>query len=873
MKKYYQETAKTVLERVNSRETGLTGEEVNQTRERCGWNELAEGKKKSIPQIFLEQYKDFLVLILIASAIVSGILGDAESAAVIVIVITINAILGTVQTVKAEQSLQSLKNLSGPEAKVLRDGSAVIIPARELVVGDVILLEAGDMVPADGRLIENASLKINESALTGESLAVEKSTAAISEDVPLGDRTNMLFSGSFVTYGRGKAVVTDIGMETEVGRIAGLLKSTSEKQTPLQANLEDFGKKLSVLILVFCGILFAINVFRGENIGSAFMFAVALAVAAIPEALSSIVTIVLSFGTQKMAKEHAIIRKLQAVEGLGSVSVICSDKTGTLTQNKMTVEEYYTEGKRISADAIDVDDPSQRSLLECSILCNDSTNENGVEIGDPTETALINLGSRYGMEAAAVRAEYPRTDELPFDSDRKMMSTLHTMDGENRMIVKGAVDRLLELTDRIQTTKGTREITDEDKKIIRQQNRDFSMEGLRVLAFTYRQVPENHVLTLEDENHLVFLGLIAMMDPPREESKDTVAECVKAGIRPVMITGDHKITAAAIAKRIGILNDLSEACEGADIENMSDEELREFVPGISVYARVSPEHKIRIVRAWQERGMIVAMTGDGVNDAPALKQADIGVAMGVTGTEVAKDAAAMVLTDDNFATIVKAVANGRNLYKNIKNAIQFLLSGNFGAILAVLAASVTGLPVPFAPVHLLFINLLTDSLPAIALGVEPSDSEVMKDKPRAAKESILTGKFLSKIAVDGWVIGTMTMIAFLTGYHQNGALLGSTYAFGTLCLARLFHGFNCKSDHPVIFTKKFFNNKWLLGAFMLGAALITVVLTVSGLETVFKVETLNLVQLGTVYLYAFAALPIIQLIKWVRNRMIRTKSA
>lgn len=873
MKKYYQETAKTVLECVNSRETGLTGEEVSKNRERCGWNELAEGKKKSIPQIFLEQYKDFLVLILIASAIISGILGDAESAAVIVIVITINAILGTVQTVKAEQSLQSLKNLSGPEAKVLRDGSAVIIPARELVVGDVILLEAGDMVPADGRLTENASLKINESALTGESLAVEKSTAAILEDVPLGDRTNMLFSGSFVTYGRGKAVVTDIGMETEVGRIAGLLKSTSEKQTPLQANLEDFGKKLSVLILVFCGILFAINVFRGENIGSAFMFAVALAVAAIPEALSSIVTIVLSFGTQKMAKEHAIIRKLQAVEGLGSVSVICSDKTGTLTQNKMTVEEYYAEGKRIPADAIDLDDPAQRSLLECSVLCNDSTNENGVEIGDPTETALINLGSRYGMEAAAVRSVYPRVDELPFDSDRKMMSTLHSIDGENRMIVKGAVDRLLELTDYIQTSEGIRRITDEDKKIIRQQNRDFSMEGLRVLAFTYRQVPENHVLTLEDENHLVFLGLIAMMDPPREESKDAVAECVKAGIRPVMITGDHKITAAAIAKRIGILQDLSEACEGADIEDMSDEELREFVPGISVYARVSPEHKIRIVRAWQERGMIVAMTGDGVNDAPALKQADIGVAMGVTGTEVAKDAAAMVLTDDNFATIVKAVANGRNLYKNIKNAIQFLLSGNFGAILAVLAASVTGLPVPFAPVHLLFINLLTDSLPAIALGVEPSDSEVMKDKPRAAKESILTGKFLSKIAVDGWVIGTMTMIAFLTGYHQNGALLGSTYAFGTLCLARLFHGFNCKSDHPVLFTKKFFNNKWLLGAFMLGAALITAVLAVPGLETVFKVETLNLVQLGTVYLYAFAGLPIIQLIKWVRNRMTRTKSA
>lgn len=626
------------------------------------------------------------------------------------IVITINAILGTVQTVKAEQSLQSLKKLSGPEAKVLRDGVAVQLPARELVVGDVILLEAGDMIPADGRLIENASLKVDESALTGESLAVEKSMDIILEEAPLGDRTNMLFSGSFVTYGRGRAVVTNVGMQTEVGKIAGLLKSTSEKQTPLQANLDDFGKKLSILILIFCGILFAISVFRGEKISSAFMFAVALAVAAIPEALSSIVTIVLSFGTQKMAKEHAIIRKLQAVEGLGSVSVICSDKTGTLTQNKMTVEDYYIDGKRITADAIDVADSAQRCLLDYSILCNDSTNENGVEIGDPTETALINLGSRYGIEAAGVRKLYPREGELPFDSDRKMMSTLHKIDDENRMIVKGAVDRLLELTDRIWTKDGVREITEADKEKIRRQNQEFSMEGLRVLAFTYREIPENHVLTTEDENQLVFLGLIAMMDPPREESKAAVAECIKAGIRPVMITGDHKITAAAIAKRIGILHDLSEACEGADIENMSDEQLKEFVPNISVYARVSPEHKIRIVRAWQDKGMIVAMTGDGVNDAPALKQADIGVAMGVTGTEVAKDAAAMVLTDDNFATIVKAVENGRNLYQNIKYAIQFLLSGNFGAILAVLCASLAavypaaGLIDYFRGNHLVVIN-------------------------------------------------------------------------------------------------------------------------------------------------------------------------
>ncbi len=867
MKKIYQQTVKEVLDRVKSRESGLTDEEVKRSREACGWNELTEGKKKSILQIFGEQYKDFLVLILIASAVISGILGDVESAAVIMIVITMNAVLGTVQTVKAEQSLQSLKKLSGPQAKVLRDDAVVLLPARELVVGDVILLEAGDMIPADGRLIENASLKVDESALTGESLAVEKSIDPILEEAALGDRSNMMFSGSFVTYGHGRVVVTDIGMQTEVGKIAGLLKTTSEKQTPLQVSLDEFGKKLSILILVFCGILFAVNVFRGEKISSAFMFAVALAVAAIPEALSSIVTIVLSFGTQKMAKEHAIIRKLQAVEGLGSVSVICSDKTGTLTQNKMTVEDYYIDGKRIAAAAVDVSDPAQSCLLYDSILCNDSTNENGVEIGDPTETALINLGKRYGVEAAEVRRLSPRKGEIPFDSDRKMMSTLHRVDGENRMIVKGAIDCLMARTEWIWTSSGVRELTEKDREIIRQQNQDFSMEGLRVLAFAYRDIPDKHRLTAEDENHLVFLGLIAMMDPPREESKAAVAECIKAGIRPVMITGDHKITAAAIAKRIGILHDLSEACEGADIEKMSDDQLKELVPHISVYARVSPEHKIRIVRAWQQRGKIVAMTGDGVNDAPALKQADIGVAMGVTGTEVAKDAAAMVLTDDNFATIVKAVENGRNLYQNIKNAIQFLLSGNFGAILTVLCASVFGLPVPFAPVHLLFINLLTDSLPAIALGMEPDHGEVMKEKPRSADESILTRNFLSKIGLEGLVIGTVTMIGFMTGYHQDGALLGSTYAFGTLCLARLFHGFNCKSDHPVILKKQFLNNPWLLGAFAVGAVFITAVLTFPGLHHVFKVETLDLLQLGFVYLYAFASMLVIQLLKWIRIKL------
>ena len=881
MKEIYQLSIAEVLKQTESRESGLTSAEAGQQRKKYGWNELAGEKKKSIYRIFLEQYKDFLVIILIASAIISWFLGDPESTAVILIVITINAILGTMQTIKAEQSLKSLKKLSGPEAKVLRDGAVLPLPTRELVVGDVILLEAGDFVPADGRIIENASLKIDESALTGESLGVEKEMDVIREEVPLGDRTNMVFSGSFVTYGRGKVVVTTVGMNTEVGKIAGLLKSTSEKQTPLQANLDDFGRKLSILILVFCGILFGISVFRGEEPGSAFLFAVALAVAAIPEALSSIVTIVLSFGTQKMAKEHAIIRKLQAVEGLGSVSVICSDKTGTLTQNRMTVEDYYVEGKRIPVADIDVNDAAQQRLLEYSILCNDSTNEGGVEIGDPTETALINLGSKLGISASKVRAAHPRMGELPFDSNRKLMSTLHPVDHGNRMIVKGAVDVLLNRTDRIQTPEGIRPIAAADIEKINTQNQNFSKEGLRVLAFAYRdnlpkeyiptEFPREYTLTPEDENGLVFLGLIAMMDPPREESKPAVTECIKAGIRPVMITGDHRITAAAIAKRIGILNDLSEACEGADIEKMSDDELREFVPEISVYARVSPEHKIRIVRAWQARGNIVAMTGDGVNDAPALRQADVGVAMGITGTEVSRDAAAMVLTDDNFATIIKAVENGRNLYRNIQYAIQFLLSGNFGAILTVFFASLTGLPVPFAPVHLLFINLLTDSLPAIALGLEPHTKDVMKEKPRPADTSILTRDFLSRIGLEGLVISAVTTAAFLKGSLQGSALSGSTYAFGTLCLARLFHGFNCKSDSPVLFTKRFFHNKWLVGAFLLGASLITLALTIPGLRGILKVETLHITQLGTIYLYAFLCLPVIQALKWMRTSVRKRK--
>ena len=596
------------------------------------------------------------------------------------------------------------------------------------------------------------------------------------------------------------------------------------------------------------------------------MFAVALAVAAIPEALSSIVTIVLSFGTQKMAKEGAIIRKLQAVEGLGSVSIICSDKTGTLTQNKMTVEDYYIDEKRIMAKDIDPSNPVHKDLMRLSILCNDSTNIDGEEIGDPTETALINLADKLGIPPQRVRKAYPRLSELPFDSDRKMMSTFHLLKDGYTMVTKGAVDVLIKRTKYIRKNGEVLPINENDIKNINEMNLEFSRNGLRVLAVAYRKFDQEKTLVPEDENDLIFLGLISMMDPPRVESAAAVEECIKAGIIPIMITGDHKITASAIAKRIGILTDESQAVEGSEIDNLTDEQLKDFVEDKRVYARVSPEHKIRIVRAWQEKGNIVSMTGDGVNDAPALKQANIGVAMGITGSEVSKDAASMVLTDDNFATIVKAIENGRNVYAHIKDAIQFLLSGNFGGILAVLYASIMALPVPFAPVHLLFINLLTDSLPAIALGLEPHSKKVMEEKPRPMNESILTKPFLTSVGIEGFVIAVMTMIAFTIGYQDKNATLASTMAFATLCLSRLVHGYNCKSKSPILFKKGFFNNKFLQGAFLIGFVLITLVVTMPFLQTMFKVQTLTMPQLFTVYGLALANLPIIQLLKWIRNR-------
>lgn len=865
MNSFYSMQADEVRLKINGKKLPLTEVEIKQNQEKFGKNELQEENKKSVFKLFFEQFLDFLVIILIVAAIISLILGNIESTIVILVVITINAILGTVQTIKAENSINSLKQLSSPSAKVLRNGKIIIIPSNEITIGDEVYIEAGDAICADGRLLSCTSLKVDESMLTGESVSSEKNTKIITEKVPLGDRHNIVFSGSLVTYGKGCFLVTSIGMNTEIGKIAVLLKNTSERKTPLQINLDKFGKKLSILILIFCGILFAINIAKGGNIADAFLFAIALAVAAIPEALSSIVTIVLSFGTQKMAKECAIIKKLQAVEGLGCVSVICSDKTGTLTQNKMTVTNYFTDFTEYPIENISVQKEelsfNQNALIISSILCNDASVESNCEVGDPTETALLKAAILKNFSINDIRLKYPSISALPFDSDRKLMSSLHNINGKFIMITKGAIDTMIARSVSVLQDGKIIHLDDTHIQKILLENDVLSKKGLRVLCYGYKELSNKNELSFADENDFVFIGLSAMIDPPRKESIYAVKECLQAGIKPIMITGDHKITAAAIAKTIGILTNDDEVCEGSEIDKMTDNELDEFVEKICVYARVSPEHKIRIVKSWQRKGFVVAMTGDGVNDAPALKQADVGVAMGITGTEVAKSAAAMILTDDNFSSIIKAIENGRNVYANIKKSILFLLSGNFAAILSVLYASIASLPVPFAPVHLLFINLLTDSLPAIALGLENHTSSVMNEKPRSLNENILNKTFLLRMSFEGLVISVFTMIAFYLGYLKNGQLLGSTMAFATLCMSRLFHGYNCKSNKPTLFKKSFFSNKTLQIAFFLGFILLTTVLCTPFLQSAFSVITLSINELLLVYGLSLGSLLVIQFAK------------
>lgn len=851
---------------------GLTSQQVDKIRQEKGENILQEGKKKSIFQVFISQFADLLVVILIVAAVISMFSGNVESTIVILLVLVMNAVLGTIQHVKAQRSLESLKQLSSPCAKVIRDGVKQEVPSREIVPGDIVMLEAGDMIVADGRILHNFSLQVNESSLTGESTNVEKSDAVLEGDAALADRVNMVYSGSLVTYGRAEVLVTATGMETELGKIAGLMNAAKERKTPLQENLDQFSGRLAMLIMIICAVVFVLCMYRQMPLLDSMMFAVALAVAAIPEALSSIVTIVQAFGTQKMAKENAIIKDLKAVESLGCVSVICSDKTGTLTQNKMTVQQIYMNHKVYEPREFNISDQTQRYLLYDAVLNNDSSIVDGKGIGDPTEYALLEMLRNIYVDAGTffdeteihedvLRRNMERLEEVPFDSDRKLMSSKYLLHGVSTILTKGAVDVLLDRCTHVRSCNVIHPMTEQEKDKIRRQNEIFSQNGLRVLAFAYKESDE--VLSPDTEYGFIFLGMVSMVDPPRPESMEAVASAKRAGIRPVMITGDHKITAVAIARQIGIYEEGDLALTGAELDALTDKELDDKVSRISVYARVSPENKIRIVEAWQRKGNIVSMTGDGVNDAPALKKADIGVAMGITGTEVSKDAASMILSDDNFATIIKAVANGRNVYRNIKNAILFLLSGNTAGILSVLYTSIMGLAVPFAPVHLLFINLLTDSLPALAIGMEPADAELLNEKPRDPKTGIMTKDFVVTMLSEGILIAIAAMSAYHIGIATSAAM-ASTMAFATLTLARLFHGFNCRGRES-IFRLGLLSNKYSLYAFGAGVGLLALVIFVPVLHGVFSIESLSIQAIGQIVVLSFVPTMIIQFVKIIKT--------
>ena len=864
---FYQKNSVEVLNDLDSNLTGLTQEESKLRLEKYGCNALQEKSKTPTWRLFLENFKDPLVIILLIAAMTQVFLGDTVESIIIFTVLVINAVLGVVQTKKAESSLDSLKKLSVPEAKVIRNNQKLTISSQELVPGDIVILEAGDYVPADGRIIESQTLKVIEGMLTGESEPVLKNTDAINEECALGDQKNMVFSGSMVVYGRATFVVTSTGMNTEVGKIADLLESAGNKQTPLQEKLDDFGKKLGIAIVFLAGFIFALEVFRGGDLMNSFMFAIAIAVAAIPEALTSIVTIVLASGTNIMAKKQSIIRKLPAVETLGSTSVICTDKTGTLTQNKMTVVETYLYGPdsdkfngfeyNKNYDFLNVEDTisshsneiavagcmlQERYLNLSSILCNDSdVNEEGVEIGDPTEVALINYAQKYDLDYKSIREECLRIAEIPFDSDRKLMTTVNSIDGQNIMFTKGApdvifsrckyaikCDEILEMSD---------EILDEYKKV----NENFSNRALRVLAFAYKKVSDEFEPTLDDENDLILIGLMAMIDPPREEVFKAVEEAKSSGIKTIMITGDHKTTAAAIAREIGIMEKDDLALTGKELDYLDDTELDSKLERISVYARVSPENKIRIVKAWQKKGKVTAMTGDGVNDAPALKQADIGIGMG-SGTEVAKDASAMVLVDDNFATIVNAIEVGRTVYSNIKKSITYLFSGNLGGIISILFAVFAGWANPFTTIQLLFINLVTDSLPAIALGFEKPEKNTMNKPPRDPNESILCKDTLKVVLTRGSIIGIVTILAQYIGMQTSDAL-GAAMAFSTITLSRIIQTFAARSNSETICSLGFTSNKYALGAVIVCLAMFSTTLLpfmrgIFAIPSVFEIQNL-----------------------------------
>ena len=869
---------------------GLSNEEIIKRKEKYGLNELKEGKKKSLLQKFLAQFKDFMIIVLIISAIVSGFVGISEGEGItdtiiILIVILVNAIIGVAQESRAEKSLEALQKLSSHAAKVIRNGSLQVIPSKELVPGDIVVLETGDYVPADIRLFEAVNLKAQESALTGESVPVEKDANIIDkEDIGIGDRINMMFSSSLITYGRGKGIVVETAMNTEVGKIADMINSTSDIQTPLQVKLDKLGKTLGIAALIICAIIFAVGLMYGKEPIHMFMTAVSLAVAAIPEGLPAVSTIVLAIGVQRMVKKNAIVKKLPAVETLGSATVICSDKTGTLTQNKMTVERIFYNNKLVGVlpELVEKEDTDLEKLVYASMLCNDTQiSADNKLTGDPTETALIDLGFKLDFDPS-IYERMPRIAEIPFDSDRKLMTTVHEVNGKYIVYTKGAVDELLKRCNGYLYNAEIKTDLDKYKVNINEQNENMAKSALRVLAMAYKELdykPTDEEVK-ELENDLIYIGMVGMIDPPRLEAKEAVEKCKSAGIKPVMITGDHKITAIAIAKSLGILENENEAISGAELEKMTDEELVQNVRKYSVYARVSPEHKVRIVRAWQVNGEVVAMTGDGVNDAPALKKADIGCAMGIVGTDVAKEAADVILTDDNFATVVSAVEEGRRIYDNILKAIQFLLSSNVGEIITLFVAilitpllakwfgiaNISNLE-PLLPIHILWINLVTDSLPALALAVDPAAKDIMNRKPIKSSKGIFTKGMTRRIIYQGIMIGAITLIAFSIGLSTPNVTeiekirIGQTMAFCVLALSELVHVYNIRDNKKSIFATGIFNNKMLILATIVSATLMFVILFVPALREIFELANLPAIHIFEVVLLVFSPVLIVELAK------------
>lgn len=869
----YQKDMEQIYQDFEASREGLSDAEVKRRQERDGLNELKQKKKDSVLKLFLETFKDAMVVVLLIVAVIQMLLGEVTESLIIFAVLMINSILSVVQTRKAEGSLDALKNMSAPSAKVLRNGKKSTIEARELVVGDIVSLDAGDYIPADGRLIEAGSLQIEEGMLTGESVASEKDTNSLSGDVPLGDRSNMVFSGTLTTYGRGLYVVTGTGSNTEMGKVASLINDASAKQTPLQKKLDVFSKKLGIGILLLSVLIFAIQaarIFFGDvtdvqaELLNAFMFAVAVAVAAIPEALQSIVTIVLSVGTNKMAKKHAIIRKLPAVETLGSTSIICTDKTGTLTQNKMTIVDYFLPNGQTGEfnTAPDSWTTDEKRLMEIAVLANDSNiNDEGQELGDPTEVAMIAYSNKLNKPYDDIRSAYPREAELPFDSDRKLMSSVHTIDGERLLLTKGGPDVVFGRSTKLLLNGEVVELTAERLNELKAQNEAFSDKALRVLAFAYKPIAAGKDISFEDENDLILAGLLAMIDPPREAVYGAIEEAKSAGIKTVMITGDHKTTARAIARDIGIFEEGDLALTGQELDALSETELHEKLEHISVYARVSPENKIRIVRAWQDRDKVSAMTGDGVNDAPALKQADIGIAMG-SGTDVAKDSAAMVLTDDNFVSIISAVEVGRNVYDNIKKSIAYLFSGNLGAIIAIIAALLMNWVSPFTALQLLFINLVNDSIPAIALGMEAGEPDVMSRKPRDPNEGIFAGGTLSSVVFRGVLIGIAVIISQYIGLGYSDEM-SIAMAFTTLILARTLQVFPSRSNSQTAIGAGFFSNMYAIYAFIFCMALYGITM-LPGVRSVFDIPAdFGLEQWGIAAGLALAAVVLMELKKVV----------